>query len=153
MTSIKMPAEFGYIPKEMRNFLTVSPGLWLWQNNSKWQKELKTRLQPIDLTYNEVILLAILILHMPWRTDKQKWLSRLSGLDKMAVSYAVGSLEAKGLISRQRNIYDGRALTQQVSSQGFLKFKESLMIVQEIDSRIWRDLHQHPINPGFLRIK
>lgn len=124
-----------------------SPGFLLWRTTNAWQRAVRAALGPLDLTHVQFVLLAVLT----WLDDgstSQRRLAAQAGLDEMMTSQVVRSLEARGLLTRGRDMADGRIRTLAVTARGRELATEAVQVVESADGRFFAGLGDD--EPAFL---
>ncbi|NQY42153.1 MAG: winged helix-turn-helix transcriptional regulator [Legionellales bacterium] len=86
-----------------------SPGFLLWQTTMSWQRLIKKKLEPYNISHSQFVILAILL----WYKGKQIYVPqnniiKMSKLDKMTISKSLRSLVSLGYVTREENIKDTR---------------------------------------------
>lgn len=95
-----------------------SPGFMLWRVTNQWQAAIRIALKPHGITHVQFVLLASLT----WSNEDggvtQAELSHRTHTDPMMVSQVVRALTEKGLVRRDRDVNDGRAMRVSVTAKG-----------------------------------
>lgn len=95
-----------------------SPGFMLWRVTNQWQAVIRNALKPHGITHVQFVLLASLT----WSNEDggvtQAELSQRTHADPMMVSQVVRALTEKGLVRRDRDANDGRAMRVSVTAEG-----------------------------------
>src|SRR5260370_15536517 len=150
-----IPADVGNNEPEHDHLEGESPGrgFMLWQITNGWQRSIRAALAPIGLTYVQVILLAGLkeaveISEKSYGGAKpgqggqtapgtgpisQARLAQSLGADVMMTSQVLRSLEAAGLIRRDRNPMDTRARTLVLTDTGMERLSQALPVLEAVD--------------------
>ena len=111
-----------------------SPGFLLWHAALRWQREISGALAPLDLTHVQFVLLAC-----TWWVNRdgtqptQAELAAFAGTDVKMTSQVVRSLEGKGLIGRQTDASDTRALRLKVTARGARLAPRAIGVVESVD--------------------
>ncbi len=95
-----------------------SPGLLLWQVTNRWQAAIRAALKPFDLTHVQFVLLASLSWLAPDGPVTQKRLADQCATDPMMTSQVLRTLETKGLVRRDADQADRRAIALTVTTAG-----------------------------------
>ena len=117
-----------------------SPGFLLWQLTNAWQSEQRKALAPFDLTHVQFVLLAVLVSTNNTGSVSQKELSMLAKTDIMMTSQVVRTLEKKGLVTRQKNASDKRAVQLQPTQKGTALASKAVQIVERVDKAFFKNL-------------
>lgn len=111
----------------------LSPGFWLHQAALAWRAELDTRLRPLGLTPTQFLLLA----STGWleRTGKptQQSVAEHAGADRMMTSKVVRTLEERGLLQRESDEDDARALRLALTPTGRTITRQATQIARDVD--------------------
>ena len=96
----------------------ASPGFLLWRTTNRWQAAIRAALAPFSLTHVQFVLLATLA----W-ADAEDGLSQTetaarARVDAMMVSQVIRVLERKGLVRREPDPRDRRAIRVTVTPAG-----------------------------------
>lgn len=116
-----------------------SPGFLLWQVTNYWQRMIKQRLKPFQLTHTQFVLLA----NMYWCQQNEIKLSQITlamriKLDPMNVSSVLRTLEEKKLIRRKASFGDARAIALELTKQGEKLIVEAIPVVEEFDASFFQ---------------
>ena len=114
-----------------------SPGFLLWQLANAWQRQMRTVLSPLGLTYVQAMLLTALlrleareaITGMP---ITQGDLARFCQADATMTSQVLRTLEAKGLLERSRGA-DARARLPRLTLAGRSLAERALPLAEAVD--------------------
>jgi DNA-binding MarR family transcriptional regulator len=129
-----------------------SPGFLLWHASLRWQRKMAAALRPMALTHVQFVLLAStwwLATH--GRQPSQRELADHAGTDVMMTSQVVRALQAKGLITREANEHDPRALRLALTRQGEKVAHLALAAVEYADDDYFRAVQDTPRLVGALR--
>jgi DNA-binding MarR family transcriptional regulator len=117
-----------------------SPGFLLWHATLRWQREISQTLAPLDLTHVQFVLLACTWwLNQQGRRPSQIALASFAGTDVKMTSQVVRSLERKGLVEREVDGADTRALRLRVTRQGARLAPRAIAIVQRVDEEFFEE--------------
>jgi DNA-binding MarR family transcriptional regulator len=109
----------------------------VWRLATKWRVAVDRALAPLDLTHAQYVLLAALYgLEQGGRQPSQRELADDTGLEALYVSKLARTLEAKGLIDRQRDPHDSRAVRLTLTDQGRETVRSAMRVVQELLERL-----------------
>jgi MarR family transcriptional regulator, organic hydroperoxide resistance regulator len=115
-------------------------GYLLWRVTLKWVAAVDRALVPFGLTHAQYSLLASLYgLARAGRRPSQRELADVTGLEPMFVSKLARVLERDGLIEREPNPADPRAVQLRVTARG--------LEVVEAAIRVVRDLQEERLAP------
>jgi DNA-binding MarR family transcriptional regulator len=96
-----------------------SPGFLLWHVTLRWQRDMAVALSPLDLTHVQFVLLATTWwLNTHGEQPSQRTVADRAGTDVKMTSQVLGTLEAKGLLTREINPVDTRARLLRVTDAG-----------------------------------
>ena len=129
-----------------------SPGFLLWHASLRWQRKIAAALRPIGLTHVQFVLLAsIWWLATHGGQPSQRELADHAGTDVMMTSQVVRALQAKGLITREPDEHDPRALRLGLTRQGEEVAQLALAAVEGADEDYFRVVEDAPRLIGALR--
>lgn len=129
-----------------------SPGFLLWHASLRWQRQMAAALRPMGLTHVQFVLLAStwwLIAH--GGQPSQRELADHAGTDVMMTSQVVRALQAKGLITREPDARDPRALRLGLTKQGEKAAQLALAAVESADEDYFQAVEDRPRLIGALR--
>jgi MarR family transcriptional regulator, organic hydroperoxide resistance regulator len=110
-----------------------SPGFMLWRVSSLWQRQIKTALEPFDLTHTQFVLLA----GLSWLEGQghitQVQLADHLGMDVMMTSQVLRTLESKGLVERPAHPTDSRAKALKLTHTGLELSAKTVPVVEAAD--------------------
>ena len=97
-----------------------SPGLLLWRVTLRWQRRITATLKPFGLTHVQFVLLASTwwLARNDDRTPNQRDVAQHAVVDVMMASQVLRALEAKGLVRRERDPQDARAVQVTITEAG-----------------------------------
>lgn len=114
-----------------------SPGFMLWRVTNQWQAAIRSSLKEFGITHVQFVLLAALT----WSSDEegitQSELSHLTRSDSMMVSQVLRALENKGLVHRDPNPNDGRAMLVKATPAGMAVAREANQAVEAADAQFF----------------
>jgi DNA-binding MarR family transcriptional regulator len=97
----------------------ASAGFQLWHATLRWQRSIAAVLRPFELTHVQFVLLACTWwLNRDGSQPSQVAVARQAGTDVKMTSQVLRSLERKGLIVREDDLFDGRAKQLKVTARG-----------------------------------
>lgn len=111
-----------------------SPGFVLWHATLRWGAAMRAALAPHELTHVQFVLLA----SIGWLVEAggsptQRAVADHAGADIAMTSQVVRSLEAKGLVTRERAAGDARAWRLGLTPAGKARLVEALEAVEAAD--------------------
>jgi DNA-binding MarR family transcriptional regulator len=96
-----------------------TPGYLVWRLSMKWRAAVDRALVPLGLTHAQYVLLASLYgLERGGQRPTQRELADHTGLEALYVSKLARALDADGLISRDRDPADTRAVRLALTARG-----------------------------------
>jgi DNA-binding MarR family transcriptional regulator len=111
-----------------------SPGFLLWHATLRWQRAIADALAPLDLTHVQFVLLACAWwLNRRGDHPSQVELATFAGTDVKMTSQVVRSLERKGLVARETDASDTRALRLKVTPRGARLAPRAIDVVESVD--------------------
>lgn len=114
-----------------------SPGFMLWRVTNQWQALMRSSLKEFGITHVQFVLLASLT----WSADEngitQSALSQLVQTDPMMVSQVLRALAEKGLVQRDPNPNDGRAMLVKATPAGMAVAREANQAVEAADAQFF----------------
>ncbi|MEC4113502.1 MarR family winged helix-turn-helix transcriptional regulator [Myroides pelagicus] len=129
------PVDFHFnVPEE-------SSGYLLWQVTMAWQRSMKRKLDELDITHTQFVILAALA----WLSKEQEAVSQVdiaqhSNTDRMMVSKVLRTLEDKKLVVREDHPIDTRAKIIKLSPLGGDLLKKALVVVKAVDDAFFDTL-------------
>jgi len=124
-----------------------SPGFALWHATLRWQGAMRAALAPHGLTHAQFVLLA----SIGWLAERgdpptQRVVAEHAGADIAMTSQVVRSLEAKGLVTRERGDGDARSWRLRLTETGGERLAGALEAVEAAD----RAFFAHAPDPGAM---
>jgi DNA-binding MarR family transcriptional regulator len=114
-----------------------SPGFMLWRVTNQWQALIRSALKEFGITHVQFVLLASLT----WSADEngitQSALSQRTQTDAMMVSQVLRALAAKGLVQRDPNPSDARAMLVKATPAGMAVAREANQAVETADAQFF----------------
>jgi MarR family transcriptional regulator, organic hydroperoxide resistance regulator len=96
-----------------------TPGYLVWRLSMKWRAAVDRALAPLGLTHAQYVLLASLYgMELDGQRPTQRELADHTGLEALYVSKLARALDADGLIRRERDPADTRAVRLALTSRG-----------------------------------
>jgi DNA-binding MarR family transcriptional regulator len=115
-----------------------SPGFLLWHATLRWQRAITAALAPLDLTHVQFVLLACAWwLGRAGDPPNQLALATQAGTDVKMTSAVLGTLERKGLISREPDPADSRAKRIRVTARGADLAPRAIDAVERADAEFF----------------
>lgn len=115
-----------------------STGFSLWRVHNEWQKRLRERLDPLDLTHVQFIVLAALAwLSINEENVTQIMIAKHANIDVMMASVVIRKLEQKEFIVRQDHPRDTRAKLIVLTTLGVARFQEAMRLVEDFDQHFF----------------
>ena len=112
-----------------------SPGLLLWRTTLRWQRRITAALKPLGLTHVQFVLLT-----STWwldreagRTPTQRDLAEHAAIDPMMTSQVLRTLASNGLVRRERDPLDSRALRITITDAGAELAVRAVRVVETVD--------------------
>lgn len=118
-----------------------SPGFLLWQTTITWQRLIKAKLEPYNVSHAQFVILAVVL----WFEEKggppiQSTIVNKSKLDKMTVSKSLKKLVKEKLVGRNEYAQDTRAKSVHLTHKGKTLTKKLVPIVEEIDQKFFNKI-------------
>jgi DNA-binding MarR family transcriptional regulator len=118
-----------------------SPGFLLWHATLRWQRGISQALAPLDLTHVQFVLLACTWwLNQQGQRPSQTALAAFAGTDVKMTSQVLRSLERKGLVEREVDRADTRALRLRVTRRGARLAPRALALVEQVDADFFEEV-------------
>ncbi len=116
----------------------LSPGFWLHHAALTWRAELDARLRPLGLTPTQFIVLASAgwLEHLG-QTPTQQEVAEQAGADRMMTSKVVRTLEERGLLVRQSDQSDARALRLALTPAGRSLVNRAAQVARDVDAHFF----------------
>jgi DNA-binding MarR family transcriptional regulator len=118
-----------------------SPGFLLWHATLRWQRGVSHALGPLDLTHVQFVLLACTWwLNQQGQRPSQIALAAFAGTDVKMTSQVLRSLERKGLVEREVDRADTRALRLRVTRRGARLAPRAIAVVEQVDAEFFEEV-------------
>ena len=119
-----------------------SLGFTIWSTTNLWQRKIKERLDPHDITHVQFLLLSTLAaLNIDADSSiTQRMVSVHSGCDKMMVSKVLRTLEEKRLILRKDHVSDTRSKSLLITTKGMELLKRATPDFLQAESSFFESL-------------
>jgi DNA-binding MarR family transcriptional regulator len=115
-----------------------SPGFLLWHATLRWQRGISQALAPLDLTHVQFVLLACTWwLNQQGQRPSQMALAAQAGTDVKMTSQVLRTLERKGLVEREVDRADTRALRLRVTRRGARLAPRAIAVVEQVDAEFF----------------
>jgi DNA-binding MarR family transcriptional regulator len=114
-----------------------SPGLLLWQLTNRWQAAQRAALKPFGLTHVQFVLLASLTWLDADEPVTQRRLADHAATDPMMTSQVLRTLAGRGLVTREVDPDDSRALRLAVTEPGSRLALEAIRVVEAADAEFF----------------
>ncbi len=135
---------------------SVTLGFTLWQVSNLWQRELRKKLFPLNLTHAQYLLLQSVY---KLSEDKdvvitQIRLAQNTGSDKMMVSKVLRTLEGKKLLKRTGLKADNRAKKITLTAKGIALNEEARILVENFEKEFFvpAEKHEKALTKGLLKL-
>jgi DNA-binding MarR family transcriptional regulator len=120
-----------------------NPGFLLWRVTNAWQRQIRSALEPLDLTHVQFVLLASLA----WLSKQEKGIPQVllaghANTDVMMTSQVVRTLEFKGYLERQSDPTDARAKLLTITAAGLKLVNQAIVKVESVDKNFFLKLEQ-----------
>jgi DNA-binding MarR family transcriptional regulator len=120
-----------------------SPGFLLWHATLRWQRAIADALAPLDLTHVQFVLLACTWwLNHRGGQPSQVELAGFAGTDVKMTSQVVRSLERKGLVARETDASDARAMRLKVTPRGARLAPRAIDVVESVDATFFSGVRE-----------
>jgi DNA-binding MarR family transcriptional regulator len=97
----------------------ATPGFLVWRLSMKWRTAVDRAVAPLGLTHAQYSLVASLYgMHRTGERPSQRRLADHTGLEPLYVSKLARALESAGLVSRERDPRDPRAVRLSLTEEG-----------------------------------
>lgn len=114
-----------------------TPGYLVWRLSMKWRGTVDRALAPLGLTHAQYVLLASLYgLEQAGRQPTQRELADHAGLEPLYASKLARALDADGLIRRDRDPVDTRAIRLALTDRGREAVRPAIAEVSELLDRL-----------------
>jgi DNA-binding MarR family transcriptional regulator len=111
-----------------------SPGFLLWHASLRWQRLMRRTLQPLGLTHVQFVLLASTWwLGRGGEPPTQRELADHAGTDAMMTSQVCRALQERGLLTRNPDPRDSRAVRLELTPAGRALAPEAVEAVEAAD--------------------
>lgn len=129
-----------------------SPGFVLWHATLRWRAAMRVAFAPHDLTHGQFVLLASIgWLVQAGEAPTQRVVADHAGADIAMTSQVVRSLEAKGLVTRERAAGDARARRLGLTAAGKARPVEALEAAEAADRAFFGAAPDPAALPSVLR--
>jgi DNA-binding MarR family transcriptional regulator len=116
-----------------------SPGFLLWRVNLRWQRSMVAALRPLGLTHVQFVLLASTwwLTRVAGEKPTQRRLAEHAATDPMMTSQVLRTLAGRGLVTREVDPDDSRALRLAVTEPGSRLALEAIRVVEAADAEFF----------------
>ena len=116
-------------------------GFLLYKAHLYWQREIKRRLKPINLTHTQFVILANTYwLYLQNNRVTQIQIAQHAKIDTMMTSNVIRTLEKKGWVKRTEHHTDTRAKLVEITEKGFKVLKKAVEVVEIFDREFFNNL-------------
>jgi MarR family transcriptional regulator, organic hydroperoxide resistance regulator len=120
---------------------SATPGFLVWRLSMKWRVAVDRAVAPLGLTHAQYSLVASLFgMHRAGRRPSQRQLADHTGLEALYVSKLARTLEAAGLVDRERDPADPRAIRLSLTAPGREVAQRAIQVVQELHEQLLQPL-------------
>jgi len=111
-----------------------SPGFLLWHATLRWQRDITRALRPLELTHVQFVLLACAWwMNGQGERPSQVELAAFAGTDVKMTSAVIRGLERKGLVTRESDPKDSRAVRIRTTRVGARLAQRAIAVVEDVD--------------------
>ncbi|MFE1442781.1 MarR family winged helix-turn-helix transcriptional regulator [Streptomyces sp. NPDC058739] len=111
----------------------ATPGFLVWRLSMKWRTAVDRAVAPLGLTHAQYSLVASLHgMHRGGEQPSQRQLADHTGLEPLYVSKLARSLESAGLVRRERDPRDPRAVRLSLTEQGHETTRAAIEVVHAL---------------------
>jgi DNA-binding MarR family transcriptional regulator len=115
-----------------------SPGFLLWHATLRWQRDITRALRPLELTHVQFVLLACAWwMNGHGERPSQVELAAFAGTDVKMTSAVIRNLERKGLVTRESDPKDSRAIRIRTTRGGARLAERAIAVVEDVDRRFF----------------
>lgn len=119
----------------------ATPGFLVWRLSTKWRVAVDRALAPLGLTHAQYALVASLHgMRRDGLRPSQRQLADHTGLAALYVSKLARALETAGLLERERDPRDPRAVRLTLTEQGREATRRAIAVVQELMGQLLEPL-------------
>ncbi|QNP74336.1 winged helix DNA-binding protein [Streptomyces roseirectus] len=112
-------------------------GQLVWRLANKWRVAVDRALAPLGLTHAQYVVLASLHgMRREGRTPSQRQLADRTGLEALYVSKLARALESAGLLAREKDPRDPRAMRLTLTEEGAAVTGRAITLVQSLLDRL-----------------
>lgn len=118
-----------------------SPGFLLWQTTMMWQRQIRSALEPYNISHPQFVIMATLMWFEAHGYDiTQILIINQTKLDKMTVSKSLKKLVEDGYVKRNEHQKDSRAKSALLTNAGKQMVRKLVPIVEGIDGQFFKSL-------------
>ncbi|MED7822062.1 MarR family winged helix-turn-helix transcriptional regulator [Streptomyces chiangmaiensis] len=119
----------------------ATPGFLVWRLSMKWRVAVDRAVAPLGLTHAQYALVATLFgMQRDGRRPSQRQLADHTGLEALYVSKLARALEAAGLVDRDRDPADPRAVQLSLTADGQQVARRAIQVVQRLHEQFLEPL-------------
>jgi DNA-binding MarR family transcriptional regulator len=119
----------------------ATPGFLVWRLSMKWRVAVDRAVAPLGLTHAQYSLVATLFgMDRAGRRPSQRQLADHTGLEALYVSKLARTLEAAGLVDRDRDPADPRAVQLSLTARGREVAGQAIQVVQRLHEQFLQPL-------------
>jgi DNA-binding MarR family transcriptional regulator len=112
---------------------SATPGFLVWRLSMKWRTAVDRAVAPLGLTHAQYSLVASLHgMQRGGERPSQRRLADHTGLEPLYVSKLARSLESAGLVQRERDPRDPRAVQLSLTEQGRETTRQAIEVVHAL---------------------
>jgi DNA-binding MarR family transcriptional regulator len=128
-------------------------GLLFWRVTLRWQRKVVGALKPLGLTHVQFVLLVATwwLTHVAGEQPSQRRIADHAGTDPMMTSQVLRVLASKGLVVRESDPSDSRALRIGITEQGVDLALHAGEIVEAVDAAFFAAVGDRVVLSRFLR--
>lgn len=121
--------------------MSPTPGFLVWRLSMKWRVAVDRALAPLGLTHAQYSLLGSLLgMHHARQRPSQRQLADRTGLEPLYVSKLARALESAGLLTRDPDPADTRAVRLSLTPQGVATSTKAAGIVRALIDELMQPL-------------
>jgi DNA-binding MarR family transcriptional regulator len=110
-----------------------TPGFLVWRLSTKWRVAVDRAVAPLGLTHAQYVLVASLFgQQRSGLRPSQRQLADITGLEPLYVSKLARTLERAGLITREEDPNDTRAVQLSLTPEGRDVTRRAIKIIQQL---------------------
>ncbi|MFD7135812.1 MarR family winged helix-turn-helix transcriptional regulator [Streptomyces sp. NPDC059894] len=119
----------------------ATPGYLVWRLSTKWRVAVDRAVAPLGLTHAQYALVASLYgMRRSGERPSQRRLADHTGLEPLYVSKLARALESAGLVERNRDPHDPRAVQLSLTDRGVDVARRAVVVVRGLLERLLEPL-------------